>query len=80
MTKILYIPSGEYIQFVKRDDMSVDLTWTEIFEKSDNTWYSDTNTPEKYIEKVINKNYSSFLKKRVGKIQHIRAEFEIIYD
>ena len=47
MTKILYIPSGEYIKFITTSD-----TWTEEFTKSDNMVYEDSNTPEKYINKV----------------------------
>ena len=75
MTKILYIPSGEYIKFITTSD-----TWTEEFTKSDNMVYEDSNTPEKYINKVIEHNFSSFLIKKYGKIQHYREEFEIIYD
>jgi hypothetical protein len=76
MTRILYIPTGEYIQFI-----SPEVGYTEIFEEStDNLFKFTSNTPERYISKIIEHNYSSFLVRKVGYIKHIRSEFEIIYD
>ena len=73
MTRILYIPSGDYIQFYKSD-----CSYTEIFEDSNNINFIDTETPEKFIDMIILKNFSRFLVSRVGYVKHIRAEFEII--
>ena len=73
MTKILYIPTGEYIKFL----VSSMEDRTEIFEDSVNK----DITPEDFIAYTIDHNYSTFLSEKFGKIYtYCREEFEIIED
>ena len=77
MTRLLYIPSGEYVKFVKWMPNGTSGN-TEIFEESITRGIVDS--VETYIELTIQHNYSAWLRANFGDIKFYREEFEVIYD
>lgn len=85
LTKILYIPTGEYVKFLSSVsyDISHPENITERVIDYENSYvkYRYVWSIEKYIQEIINSNKELYIPE-IDKqnLEFSREEFEIIYD